>query len=355
MAIFDFLNSKQTGTQNVTTSIDPQIKQAYLANLNFADTVASRPYQQYGGPRIAGFSPDQESAFGAIRGMQGAGMPYLQGAGNTFQNLMGFNAPTVNAGSFLSGNVGAYQNPYTSQVIDQTMNDLNRQRAIDQQGLNAQAAKSGAFGGSRQAVAQAEMNRNYNDQFARTAAQLRNQGFDTAANLMQNDLNRGLQAQGMNQGAALQSANTRMGAAGAYGGLGQQMQNMRAQDINALMGAGQMQQAQTQRNYDLANQDFQNQFNYPLQQLAIRQGALGAAIPNTGQTQSTPIYQNPVGNFVGGLGAVNSLLSPGQGQPSFLSGIASGIGKGLTGVLDFDQSGGLNFGDFSAGFNRLFG
>lgn len=355
MAIFDFLNSKQTGTQNVTTSIDPQIKQAYLANLNFADTVASRPYQQYGGPRIAGFTPDQEAAFAAVRNMQGGAQPFVQGAQNTLQGVMNFQPQQVQPGSFLSGNVNQYMNPYTSGVIDQVAQDLNRQRTLDAQGLRAQAARSGAFGGTRQAVAEAELGRNYADQFARTAAQLRNQGFDTAANLLQSDLNRNMQAQTQNQAAGLQGAALRGGAANQFANLGFGAQGQRQQDINALLGVGGLQQGQTQRNFDLANQDFQNQFNYPLQQLAIRQGALGAAIPNTGQTQSTPIYQNPVGNFVGGLGAVNSLLSPGQGQPSFLSGIASGIGKGLTGVLDFDQNGGLNFGDFSAGFNRLFG
>jgi len=278
MAIFDFLNSQQTGTQNVTTSIDPQIKQAYLSNLNFADSVASRPYEQYGGPRIAGFSGDQNQAFS-----------------NTRQAAQG-------PKSFLSGNVSQYMNPYTSQVIDQTMGDLNRQKTMDMQGLSARAVNQGAFGGSRQAIAEQELNRNYADQFARTSAQLRNQGFDTAANMLNTDINRNLVA---NQ---------------------------------SLLNQGNQQQAQVQRNFDLANQDFQNQFNYPVQQLGIRQSALGANIPNTGQIQSTPLYQNQAGNILGAGMAIDKFIGN-KDNPnpigSFLGGVGTSLGN--TAINYFDD------------------
>lgn len=357
MAIFDFLNSTQTGTQDVTTSIDPQVKQAYLANLNFADTVASRPYQQYEGPRIAGFTGDQSAMFDQIRQMQGGFQPFLNQAQTAAQGVAGMNPNQIQAGSFLTGNIGAYQNPFTSQVIDQTMNDLNRQRTIDQQGLNAQAARSGAFGGTRQAVAQQEMNRNYNDQFARTSAQLRNQGFDTAANLMQNDLNRNFSAQQANEANRLAFGGQRLQAGSQLGQLGALGQQLGLNQANALGAIGQQQQNQTQRSYDLANQDFQNQFNYPLQQLAIRQGALGAQIPNAGQTQSAPIYQNQAGQLLGALQGINSLFggtggtggTTGSTGGTFLGGLAGSLGNSLGGLLDFDGSGGLNFGDIGAG------
>ena len=120
MAIFDFLNSSQSGTQNITTNIDPQIKQAYLANLNFADTVASRPYDQYDGPRIAGFTPDQQQSFNQIRGMQDQFQPMLNDATAGTRQVMGMQPGQITPGSFLNGNVSAYMNPYTNQVIDQS-------------------------------------------------------------------------------------------------------------------------------------------------------------------------------------------------------------------------------------------
>lgn len=332
--------------QNVSSTIDPDLKQAYLNQINFANTVASRPFQQYEGPQVAGFSGDQQQAFGGIRGMQGAADPYFQQAGNTFQNLMGFNTPQVQAGSFLSGNIGAYQNPYTSQVIDQSMNDLNRARLMQQQGINAQALSRGAFGGSRQAISEAENNRNFMDQQARTSAQLRNQGFDTAASLMQADLNRNMNAQQLNQQGAISGAGIRSNAANNFMGVGTGMQAQRLGELNALAGIGGLQQQQTQQNLNVAKQQFDNQFNYPLQQLQIRQSALPQ--PEAfGGMKSTPIYENQAANALGLVGAGASAannLGIGAGDIAsglnyafnFLGGLGSNLfNSGLGSQQDF--------------------
>lgn len=351
MGAFDFLNSTQTGTQNVTTSIDPQIKQAYLNNLNFADQVASRPYQQYGGPRIAGFNPDQEAMFSQIRGMQDSYKPLINQAQQGTNQVMGMKPNQITSGSFLSGNVNAYMNPYTSNVIDQTQQDLNRQKTLDMQQLGAQATRSGAYGGSRQAIAEQELNRNYADQFARTSGQLRSQGFDNASNLMQNDLNRNLNAQQFNESNRLNFGNQQLGAAGQLGQLGQLGQNLGFSAANALGQVGAQQQGQVQRNYDLANQDFQNQFNYPMQQLALRQGALGANIPNAGATQSTPLFENQLGKLFGIGTAANSLFKTDSNQNpigSFLGGIGS---KLLSGIGNSSGGGFLN-GLFGTSYNN---
>lgn len=353
MAIFDFLNSQQTGTLNTTTSIDPQIKQAYLSNLNFADTVASRPYQQYSGPRIAGFTPNQEQAFGQVQGMQGQFNPALSQAQQMTQGVGSMQPGQITPQSFLSGNIQAYQNPYTDQVVNQTMRDIERQRTMADQGVRANAIGSGAFGGTREAISRAENNRNFLDTSARTLAQLRNQGFDTAANLMQGDIGRDFQAQQANQQNQLAFGNQRLGAAGQLGGLANLQQQLGLNATNALSQVGQQQQGQTQRNFDLANQDFQNQFNYPLQQLAIRQGALGANIPNTGGTQSQPLFENQLGNLIGLGKGINSLFGQNDnGQSSFLGGIGQGIVNKLPGLLDFNKDGGLGFDDISSGFNK---
>jgi len=54
-------------------------------------------------------------------------------------------------------NVGAYANPYTSAVIDRTQQDIERQRQMAMNTLGAQATAAGAFGGSRQGVAEGVM------------------------------------------------------------------------------------------------------------------------------------------------------------------------------------------------------
>jgi len=94
-----------------------------------------------------------------------------QGLGSVGSGMMGF-SPT---------SISAYMDPYQQDVIDQAMQDIARQGKIQEQNLGAKAVGSGAFGGARQGVAQAELGRATMDQRARTAAQLRSTGYADAA------------------------------------------------------------------------------------------------------------------------------------------------------------------------------
>ena len=60
------------------------------------------------------------------------------------------------------------------------MADIARAGDIQRQGLGAKAVGAGAFGGSRQAIAESELGRNVLDRQARAAAQLRQGGFKDA-------------------------------------------------------------------------------------------------------------------------------------------------------------------------------
>ncbi len=66
--------------------------------------------------------------------------------------------------------MSAYQNPYEQQVVQGTLADIERQRQISQQAQQARATGARAFGGSRQAVAEAIANEDYMRQAANTAA-----------------------------------------------------------------------------------------------------------------------------------------------------------------------------------------
>ena len=101
-----------------------------------------------------------------------------------------------------------YMNPYEDAVVQQSMADIDRGTQMQRQQLGAQAAATGAFGGSRQAVAEQELNRNIMDQKARTANQLRMAGYGQASQQAQQSFE-----------AAQQR---KQQAAQLYGGLGQQ-------------------------------------------------------------------------------------------------------------------------------------
>ena len=80
----------------------------------------------------------------------------------------------------LGADIGAYQSPYTQQVIEQSMADIQRQADISRGQAQSRAIGAGAFGGSRSALLESESQRPFIEQMARTAAGLRESGFQQA-------------------------------------------------------------------------------------------------------------------------------------------------------------------------------
>jgi hypothetical protein len=77
--------------------------------------------------------------------------------------------------------IGAFMNQYEDAAVQQAIQDVARAGAIQRNQLGAQAVGAGAFGGSREGVAQAELGRNILEQQGRTAAQMRQSGYESAA------------------------------------------------------------------------------------------------------------------------------------------------------------------------------
>ena len=98
--------------------------------------------------------------------------------------------------------VGAYANPYTSEVIDRTQQDIERQRQMAMNTLGAQATAANAFGGSRQGVAEGVMAGEYGRMAGDMAAQQRQQNYSQALQ------------------AAMSDRQARLGAASQMGQLG---------------------------------------------------------------------------------------------------------------------------------------
>ena len=241
-----------------------------------------------------------------------------------------------------------------------------RQAAVQQMGEAATRAK--AYGGTRQGVAEAATNRAYADKAAQMSAQLRQQGFDTSANLMQQDLARQQQAnlqtaaQGtgaaqygagainaaMGGNAAAQNAMAqfnaslaqqsdlanqqayaaanaqRLGAAGQLGALGAQQQNLGLGGAQAVMGVGSAQQQMTQAQLDALR-------GIGLEKLGITQQAMSTALPNAGGSQTSPTYKNPLTSGLGGaLGGYQLGALPGMAAIGGPAGAAIG---GLLGLL----------------------
>jgi hypothetical protein len=208
----------------------------------------------------------------------------LTGAMGGAQAAMGYQPQNVTAQT-AAGGIGTYMNPYTQQVIDTSMADLERQRQMQQNQLGAQASAARAFGGSRQGVAEAETNRGFAQQGGQLAAQLRQQGFNTALGASQQDVANQMQAAQANQQAGLSGANLRMAGAGQLGNLAQQGFNMGQSIQQQQFQQGQMQQALNQALIDAAKGQYGGFTGAPAASLQLPLAALGAG--NMGQNTTT--------------------------------------------------------------------
>jgi len=284
-----------SSTQTQQQQLDPDVKARMLQNYDFALNVANREYQPYPYQRIADFSPTQEAAFQQVsRAAQSAQQPITQ-AQAIASRAASYAPDTIAAG------MATYQNPYTEQVVNTTLSDIDRARQMANQQTAAQAVRARAFGGSRQGVAEAETNRAAMEQAARTSAQLRSQGFQQAGELAARDIGFGLQGATQDIAAAQQL--------GALGALGQTAGLTGAQ---ALANVGEQQRGLTQANMTQAYEDFLRQWQYPVEQLRIRQSALGMApMQGTTTTTTTPSTLQQIGTIgqaAGGLANAFNLL-----------------------------------------------
>ena len=171
---------------------------------------------------------------------------------------------------------------------------------------------AGAFGGSRQGIAQGEIAANVLDQQARTGSQLRSQGFAQAQNAAQQAAQQQLrQAQLTGQlGQTTGALGTSIGQLGtATAGLGQLGQQMGVQDVNSLLGVGALGQGQTQREFDVARANSLAQQALPYQQVGFMSDIF-RGVPALQQTYSTSTTPGPstgsqmLGLGIAGLGAV---------------------------------------------------
>ena len=210
-----------------------------------------------------GFNVNQAAAQGIQQAQQGA------------SNEMGYRPMAIGAPS--QANLQQYTNPYESQVVQQSLGDLERSRLMTQNAGDAQAGAANAFGGSRHGIAAAETNRGFADQAARTASGLRMGGYQNAQDMAR-------QASMANQQAGFQGSQQRLNAGSQLGnlsnlgfGMGQTIQgNMDRQGLQ--------QQAMNQQLINDAKGQYAGYTGAPANSLQYLLQAVGGA-PNVGSTE----------------------------------------------------------------------
>lgn len=122
---------------------------------------------------------------------------------------------SVTAGLLRGTDLSGYMNPYEDAVVNTSLADLDRFRQGAITGNQAAATASGAFGGSRHGIVDAETNRGYIDQAGSLAAQLRSAGFFNAQDRAASDIDRTLGADTFNANAAQSAAGANAAATNA--------------------------------------------------------------------------------------------------------------------------------------------
>lgn len=278
--------------------------------------------------QVAQLAPGEQAAVTAAAQGVGAYQPYLtsgsQAIGQGIGTLTGQSMPAFQQGvAALSGTGGMFDprqtsqfmNPYEQAVIDQTLGDIARQGRIAQQGVAAQAVGAGAFGGSRSAVAQQELQRNILDQQARTAAQMRAAGYTQAQQAAQTAYEA---AQARRQGAAgiygnlasgIGSLGSQLGSLGVQqAGIGQLQSGLGTQDIQNLMTTGGLQRGVDQATLDALRLTNLQRYSQPYQQYGFLSD-IYAGVPSGSSTmtaasapQVSP-FQTAIGLGISGLSA----------------------------------------------------
>ena len=264
MAVDDPIVGKQTGSES---SLSNWAGDYVTDMLGKGQALSNQPYQAYTGPLSAGQSTAQQAAF--------------QGVGNLSVPTGQMGAAGFQPQKFTAQAAQDYMNPYLQAALNPQIEEARRQAQITRLGDANRLTQAGAYGGSRQAIMESELNRN----LGQNLANITGQGYQTAYD------------------KAMQQFNTEQGAA-------QQAQNLTNQ-------------------YGL--QALQNQANLGAQERAIQAEGIAADIAQFEEERDFPYKQTQYQqSLLQGLPLAAQSYS--YAKPSQLSELLGGSG-GLMGLL----------------------
>lgn len=380
------MGSKGGGSSAPTESTVTQTNLPEYAEPYYRDLLARTgyesavPYQTFRGPRLEYFRPEEQTAMRRMRDLGMSGTPVelemagqiaaQTGLGNPYaetmlevtrraQEMPGY-ASTFRQGNVYSGYqpqfmndpalMRSYMNPYMELVAEPQMREAQRQSEIQGQQLGLQAAGIGSLGGYREALMQAERERNLQQQKSDIYGAGLKESYDRATGVFQFGEQARQQAAGMGLDAArveqagriaeeqarsraaemnyaqaqraaqlgqsaysqlLGGEQQRLASAGMLGDFVGQRQQMELERLRAMQTAGQIQRELRQRGLDIGYSDFLRQQAYPRENLAFYSSMLQGIPIAPGQiSQSygiTPsMTQQLLGAGIAGVGLYNA-------------------------------------------------
>ena len=252
------------------------------------------------GETDAGFKSRQDAARAfEVRQQNLAGLAPQVAKQDTLQNLaqikglqgVGSYQPFLNQAQAATGPQAfqQYMSPYQSQVMETSLAEFDKNAQMQKQGIADKAISSGAFGGAREGVLEAEYQSGSDMKRAQLQAALLNQGFGQA------------------QQAAQQQFQNQQG-------LAQLLPSLQGKDISTLGSLGALNQAQDQAQKDATREANRMAAYQPQEQLQnygnLVTGIMGGMAGSGTQTSQVPdpgFLQTALGAAATGAGIYGAL------------------------------------------------
>jgi hypothetical protein len=263
-AAADPIVGKQTGSESSLSNWAGD----YVTNmLGKGQALANQPYQAYTGPLSAGQSTAQQAAF--------------QGVGNLSVPTGQMGAAGFQPQKFTAQAAQDYMNPYLQSALNPQIEEARRQAQITRLGDANRLTQAGAYGGSRQAIMESELNRSLGQNLANITGQGYQTAYDKAMQQFNTEQSAAQQAQNLTNQYGLQALQNQAN-------LGAQERAIQAEGIAA----------------DIAQ--FEEERDFPYKQTQYQQSLL-QGLPLAAQSYS---YAKPsqLSELLGGSGGLMGLL-----------------------------------------------
>lgn len=262
---------KQTGTESALSNyVGPYVTEM----LGKGQALANQPYQAFTGPLSAGQSTAQQAAF---QGVAGLAVPTQQ---------MG----TFQPQQFTAQAAQDYMNPYIQAALDPQIEEARRQAQITRLADAGRLTQAGAYGGSRQAIMESELNRN----LGQNLAAITGQGYQTAYDKAMQQF---MAEQGMQQQAQNMTNQYGLQALAAQANMGAQERAIEQEGIMA----------------DIAQ--FEEERDFPYKQVQYQQSLLqGLPLATQSYSYAEPSKLSELMNASGGIANFFKMMGWGGGS-----------------------------------------
>ena len=255
------------------------------------------------GDAKGGYAGPEMGAYNPAGGMQPQVMP--QQGGMPQAGIAGLQPPQ--ASQQPSNIAQQYMNPYLQAALNPQLEEARRQSQITAQQNAAKMTGAGAFGGSRQAILDAENQRNLGTNMSKITGEGYNTAYDKAMQQFNADQARKSQEAQFGATYGLDALRTGIQGAQTQGQLGTQQSQADIANINAKLAGGAQERGITSEGIAADKEEFEKQRQYPYQQAQFQRDMI-SGLP-TGAVTNTAGEMSSVGSLLSALGGGTAAAS----------------------------------------------